>query len=823
MRVNYIYKKESEKKYFSSKESTIELKEYIDDLIFYTPTNIANRAEFALYDPIAKYDQEPKIFTGGPFGSYIKINSPYKFDRNNFDSLNSNARISFYLGTNKITESPRISLKLKEKYEYVPAGSYSFVATVEGQPASTMTLKLSNNSDVATLKNKLLFVLNPAIYPFEINTANTETNTIVLQSSIPEKNIKLSKGLDGKNLLDYFDINAVEYGSSPTKETDIFKLFNLKITHFKNIDNGSGESYLRFTLISDELDEEGNNKKQIIEIPWNSDSIHLDNIEIDFDTNVVYIFINGKLKKVEVLDINFHQTEQGLELNGDSKNAYSFDEIIINKHYVHREDFMPDQNQLTKYTTKIPYIDYHFSIQDLRNGMSLNSVLENGIHCTLCEDGNYYYYNSGAWRSGDGTYSFSNDWSTFSEKIKEYEYTGSDLFIRCFFFSNGSDCAYLDVPYFEMDDETYEDSNGNTSAILIGTREWEENETEYMNGKTLIISTDQGTTTIEFNPENGIPMTIDEIIDYINSKYPDGISSAKKDSQGRAVLISESKGEDAYIKIDGDAAPIIFGETTSAKGSNANSGELSYDNFCKKIRTYTGEPLITMEISDEQIKLYLKEALQYYKRWRGDPVTSYTCQLKGNPEEGYEIPKVIEEQKDIIDILFKPVFPINFYGADLLDSSEDNIFTLTMANMIFGGNKDGGASGHGLAQDFYVSLMSLQDFKQTLGLNPSWEIINNRIFIFPANVARFTKVCIKYKGPISEEQAMNDPDIIKYVFGRCCLALGIIRGQYGSNLSVGEAALTFNADTLIELGKQYMKEAMDMFMSMQPPFGFILG
>ena len=73
-----------------------------------------------------------------------------------------------------------------------------------------------------------------------------------------------------------------------------------------------------------------NELEQIIEVPWNSDSIHLDNIEIDFDDNLVYIFITGKLDKIEMLKTKFSRTEQTLELCGLKSAQYSFDEIIPN-------------------------------------------------------------------------------------------------------------------------------------------------------------------------------------------------------------------------------------------------------------------------------------------------------------------------------------------------------------------------------------------------------------------------------------------------------------------------------------------------------------
>ena len=116
----------------------------------------------------------------------------------------------------------------------------------------------------------------------------------------------------------------------------------------------------------------------------------------------------------------------------------------------------------------------------------------------------------------------------------------------------------------------------------------------------------------------------------------------------------------------------------------------------------------------------------------------------------------------------------------------------------------------------------MQDFRQALGLNPTWEIMNNRIYIFPSQVSRFTNVSIRYKAPLSEEDCLKDPDIIKYVHGKCLMTMGNIRGQYGSDLTTGEASLKFNADAWYERGKILVDEVLEYWRKSQPPLGFFL-
>ena len=814
MRVNYIYKKESQGSFFTSKGSNIELKEYMDDLVFYTPLNDLYRAEFALYDKAARYTTKPEVYTGGKFGSYLQLKDSYSFDKKNFESIEDNVRISFYLGSNKLINHSMIGLRKKADFPEtgLPAGSYSLVVNVEGQPTSTMTLSIKQGTTVKQLRNRILFELDPVVYPFELNSVNNDPDLILLQASYAGKTIQVSDGLDGINLLDYFDVEEAEFGSAPIFDNTIFTFGNLILKHIKKEINNIATSFLQLTITGTE--------NQILEIPWNSDSITMDNIEIDIDDNLIYFYINGNVKTVNVL-LNKFTANTDLTIQGDNNYVYSFDELIINKKCIHTKSFELDNTQLTKYTTKRPYIDYYFDGAELRTGMSLNSNSLSNIHCCICDDGNYYYYNAGAWRNGNGNFNHTNDWYTFSEKIKSFDFSGKEVFVRCFFDSNGTTLAYLNVPYFEIEDATYEDANGNTSAILIGTKEWSvdgEPLTEDLTGKVLTITTDLGSSTIEFDGD----YKIDDVLEEINNYYPEGISTCSKDGEDRVMLISETKGKEAFITVSGSAAPLIFGVNFNANGKDANSGSVDYSKFFEAVRNYTGSPLIPMEITDEQMKLFLKEALAYYKRFKGDEINQYTCQLKGNWKDGWEIPSVIESQKDIVDIIFRPIFPITFYGSDFIDNGCENIFALTLAESLFGGR---GAikNGQGITQDYYISLMGMQDFKQTLGLNPSWEIMNNRIYIYPSQVMRYTEVAIRYKAPLSEEACLNDPDIIKYVHGKCLMTMGNIRGQYGGDISAGSLVLKFNADSLYERGAALVKEAMDYWVSSQGPYGFFLG
>ena len=829
--INYIFKKESDIDKFTAEGTRIELKEYQNNLVFYTPLN-SLKAEYALYDLTASYDEKPEIYTGGPFGSYVKIKDYLKFNGNNVQTLGEEGRISVWVGTNKMNGSSSASLLSKIPETGMPAGEYSLTVNVQDYPSATLTIDLSEGATLKDIKNKLVFNLDPRIYKFELDLNSKDETRLILSSTAYGKKISITDGLQGNNLLDYFDIETPEFGSYPEEPITIFELGNFKLEHFPKEIEGKKYSYLNVIL------SDGKNE-QIIEFPWNTDPSELDNIEIDFDKQVIYIFINGELVKIELLNVVHAPSNDDLILRGNS-DLYSFDELIINNRIIHRKSFELPTKQLTKYSTEKPFIDFHFSGKEYQKGMELKIEDQYNCHACICDDGRFYYYNASSWRHGDGDFSKSNDIATFQNQLKDFDFSGKDFFIRVFFESNGTEKAYLDGINFYVDENLLEDEEGNTPAILMGYKEWDPEDKEDLIGKTINILTDKGKTTINFSlsdyeeyigeiTEEVSPtgeellLTLDEVIDYINSYYPDGINKIYKDSRGRIVLVSETKGEEAFISVSEGAVPLIFGgdAETSSRGSSPSSGAVDYSEFYHTVKTYTGDGLLAIEATDEQIQLFLKEALEYYRKFKGDNLSQYTCQLEGDWQNGFKMPSVIEKARDIVDIIFRPVFPMKFYGEELIDGQED-ITTLTLANYLFSGSGGAHLNG-GIAQDFYISLISLQDFKQTLGINPKWEILNNKIYIYPANVARYTKVSIVYKSPISVEDALNDPDIIKYVSGKILMLIGNIRGAYGASLTTGSIPVQLNADSLHDRGKQLVDEAMESWKNSQPPLGFFMG
>ena len=801
---NYIFKTEKEPYNFEAKEDKVFLRKYQPFLVFYSALD-GNKAKYCLDDETATYtlpegmEEEPEFLAGGKFGATLRLKGKFSFSGKNILPLEDSGRISFWVKPNEKYGKQRISLKLKDLS--LPAGDYSFKVSVDDNITQDVLLNFRNPADQKTFGNKLSFLMDPSIY-FAEAVYDPDTEEAIITTTTSEGRINLLPGTDGIDLLRYLNIDYTSYGYVPSRERLIAEVGNFSFYHLNDKDT----SKLKVKLFD----------KEFI-VDWNSNGIDFDNIEVDFDKTVIYIFINGKLKHCSVLEEPNTPVEKEISLYGygDSlkQDTYTFDEFIVNSKVYHRFDFELPERQLTEYTTERPYIDYQFAGKNIAEGSELVVESSNNIHALVSYKDQFYYYLAGSWRKSDGTYEQSNDIYTFRDRLASFPFDGENFFVRFYFASNGTEPAWIGKCYFTSlakEDELVNE-NGETPAILVGEPEFKDEDVIELEDKTLEITTDKGKTEITFETD----YQIDDLINYLNDLFPEGIAKIYKDGLGRLVLISETKGSKAYIKVGGDAADVLFGNNRIAQGSDAHQKEIDYTSYLEMIRKDSGAPNLIWEITDDQMLDYLKEGIEYYNRYNQGNFDTYSVQLEGNAKEGYKIPSIIRTPKDIVDIIFKPIFPLNFYaGADFGDT--EDIVSLALVNSLFGGA--GGARGQNIAADFYISLMAIQDFKQTLGLDPKWEILNRRIYIYPNNISRYTNVCIKYKSAISIEEAMASPEMKLYVTGRCWQTMAAIRGQYGASVQTGIFALTLNADIMYQRGTDMINQALNYWKGCDEPF-----
>ena len=836
MNINFNYKIEKSPENFLNKGNKTSLIEYERDLAFYSSLG-SKKAEFSFGDSTMITDGDVEFCKGGPFGNYLQLSDKVNFKSSNFISVGSKGRISFYIAPMKITGYHEIALVKNDSFPEngLPAGDYSLTIQAENEQAVSLNFTFTEETSFSTLKNRFLFTLDSK-YPVSVDNNYTASGTIAIKSRYQDKQIIIDDGNQGTSLLDYLDVKTITYGAIPTSSVELFLLGDISITAFPKKVSGVNTSYLNIKIGS-----------LSYETVWEKSLGEFTNIEIDFDSSVAYIFIDGELSSVKIISARETQVVP-LYLSGSSDLPYGFDELIINSNIKHRETFELSTVQLTKYSTLNPYIDYYFSSKFLTKGFEIKTLSNSkNLSALICKDDKFYSYSAGAWRKVDGTYESSSDFYTLKNQIKDFEFKGEDFFIRVFFHSDGVTNAYLEGLIFITNDSERLVSGNDVAAVLVSNKlddsitiatSYLENDEEVFetNRSKLIITTDLGKTEINllddenyFSTTKAVKalkvgetstssveytvykITPEKLQSLIQENYPLGIESVTLSEDNELILISETKGRDAYISVSGNAYSTFFNENFS-QGTSFDLNTIDYTEFFNACRSYGGAPILSWEITDTQMKLYLKEALYFMKKWKNLNTSYYDCQLKGDAKNGYEIPSVIESANDIVDVIFRPVFPISFYGSDMLDTEQD-VISLTLANGLLGGSTAGtfGGVSQNLASDYYISLMSIQDFKNVLGINPRWELLNGKLFIFPANIARFTKVGIKYKSPISEQEALRNMDLIKYVTGKCWMQMGVDRSNstFGSNFSFGDGSANGAGDSLYDRGKVLVDSVLE--------------
>jgi hypothetical protein len=313
----------------------------------------------------------------------------------------------------------------------------------------------------------------------------------------------------------------------------------------------------------------------------------------------------------------------------------------------------------------------------------------------------------------------------------------------------------------------------------------------------------------------GMFLSVDEIVDQIRSYLPDGIAYVGKNDFNQVYLVSQTKGSDAYIKVSEPAADPIFNGSTSAVGTDEKAKIPDYSNIYNMVKSNLGYPQIPVELDENQWKLILREALALYNKWRNYDEQLITVNLKGTSETGFEVPPIITDHHDIIDVLFQTRIPFSIYSTG---GFEQNMWTMQMLQQYNNTN----FMNSGFVADYGIAMMAIQDYTNILGTRPTWTIINDRIFITP-HLPMYSRVAIKFRAPLSLDVILRDDFIIKYMSGRARVILGTIRSMYGGTITAGSQTLQMNGGDLISRGDQEMKEAIEDLRKQSLPPELIWG
>ena len=203
-------------------------------------------------------------------------------------------------------------------------------------------------------------------------------------------------------------------------------------------------------------------------------------------------------------------------------------------------------------------------------------------------------------------------------------------------------------------------------------------------------------------------------------------------------------------------------------------GVPSFTDLEESIKNYIllslGHDIITVELSDAQLKLCVDKALSRMEYYAPAYNTNYMTFVTSGGMNGYEIPQFVADGLEYV-VYKKTLLSIASQEGTL---ERDIMIKYYQENFIFR-NFDIG--------EYYLFMSHMEDLRKVLGREGSWQVINgNQIWLYPEPTEN-EEVIIEYR-------ALNADTIHHFVlnwineYATACAKeiLGLVRGKYPAGL-----------------------------------------
>jgi hypothetical protein len=87
--------------------------------------------------------------------------------------------------------------------------------------------------------------------------------------------------------------------------------------------------------------------------------------------------------------------------------------------------------------------------------------------------------------------------------------------------------------------------------------------------------------------------------------------------------------------------------------------------------------------------------------------------------------------------------------------------------------------------NYFLYASKLEDFKKVLGIEQSWELMHDKIYLYPAEFRWNDPIGIIYKPAVTEEYAEGEQWIKEFALAKCQIMLGTIRGKLSGYNAAG--------------------------------------
>ena len=802
----------SDKKYFIKKDNRVELKEFSEDLIF--AINFDNSFEAikgnGLLNPY-EIIGSPLIADYSAFGDgkHCQLSGGLVYNKELFTELNKEGCIKFRLksGFNNAKAYQFFKTDITDVID--DTTSYGFSIYIDNELENQYIIDLNITDEIGDIFNKVATAISLQYDAFLLEDKiqiqlKTYGNEILIKdhtNTTFNSLIDLLGGLEPPKLLNgpNVDLTFLSFTNRVDNKNKIELIHNTDSELILMIYDENEE-----LKVNENLGQYSNNPNK-----WYD-------IELSFNENIGQIFINGKLLKVFITGFEYISTDCYLLLFGEATQFHRIDEIQIFNEFQHNKNFDISTTPISKYNTTNPYIDINFG-KGLKNNL-VRDIYINGtdnLHYTIKVGNSWYYYFNNNWRVGTGDFDNTN-----TEEVVELNFNklffndNFDLIIRIYFNSNGWNIASVD----EVSILT--DAIGETAANITGEIKLN-NFVDLSTDKFVIISTDKETVEVDLSSAalDDTMVSLEEIKQAILDANIEGLSAVTDDGNSRLVLIAETLGDSSYISIsEGEtdsALHLIWGEESHDTGeeSEATVGlHADYSELFRWVRGQLGYPLVPVELTDEQLEDCLSEALYHYNKWRNFNEDIAYVNLSGNGAIGWEIPPIVGGGDNIVDVILRPRYPLNYY------SGRDDIISNLFVQQMF--DSAGQLTSH--VADYHIALSTMKDLNILLNNTVTWEIINRRLHIKPIPTSG-VNVAIKFKSALSIDEVVNSISLKRMTLALAKIVLGGIRSTFGNQVPGGEGMIQLNGSELKSEGAAEKESLLQIWRSSCGPFEILIG
>lgn len=281
-----------------------------------------------------------------------------------------------------------------------------------------------------------------------------------------------------------------------------------------------------------------------------------------------------------------------------------------------------------------------------------------------------------------------------------------------------------------------------------------------------------------------------------------------------------------------------------------NPSNLKYINGYNDLKTYVlynlGWPTIRVELTEEQIITCIIEAITYFSKYSGE-IYYKIITTSSNGDNAVDIPDDPDDpdyvaplqpgdpgydpfntqtgkprrkimKGSIIDVVF-PSSSLDSLGEAFLTGGlagglDDYILPMMSSNMM-----DNPIMNIDL-MTYYLYCQKIDDFKKIVGIDRMWEILNDKIYLYPASNDWSGSIGIIYKPSITEDDAQQEQWIKEYSLAKAKIILGTIRSKLSGYNSAG-VNISADGEALKTEGREDITNLKEELKAKQPPLPFL--